>query len=185
MKNNSHSFICQLLIAISLMLVVNSCNDKTNDPAPMETGTMTDVENHVYQTVKIGNQWWMAEDLKVTKYRNGNSILLVTFAERYRREGMSAPEAGIRAVRTRLRPVLMTSIAMIAGMIPLALGAEATAPLGRAVIGGLLFATFSTLLILPPIFGLVQGSANSGSGSLDPDDPASRFADSAPASSTN
>jgi multidrug efflux pump subunit AcrB len=106
-----------------------------------------------------------------------NSILLVTFAERHRREGLAAPEAGIQAARERLRPVLMTSIAMIAGMIPMSLGAEATAPLGRAVIGGLLFATAATLLVLPSVFGMVQGRASASSGSLDPDDPASPYAD--------
>jgi multidrug efflux pump subunit AcrB len=103
-----------------------------------------------------------------------NSILLVTFAEKYRRdEGMDASAAAVRAAQTRLRPVLMTSFAMIAGMIPMALGAEATAPLGRAVIGGLLFATLSTLMILPSVFAMVQGRAAVASGSLDPDDPAS------------
>src|SRR5260370_27727941 len=70
-----------------------------------------------------------------------NSILLVTFAERARREGMSALEAGVDGARTRMRPILMTSLAMIAGMVPMALGlgegGDQTAPLGRAVIGAL------------------------------------------------
>lgn len=109
-----------------------------------------------------------------------NAILLVTFAEEYRRQGMSALEAAREAARTRMRPVLMTSMAMIAGMIPMALalgtGAEATAPLGRAVIGGLLFATMATLLFLPLIFTLVQSRATLGSVSLDPEDPASQYA---------
>lgn len=66
-------------VSITLVLtLVNGCKPDDETPAPIETGTMTDVENHVYQTVKIGNQWWMAEDLKVTKYRNGISILQVT-----------------------------------------------------------------------------------------------------------
>jgi multidrug efflux pump subunit AcrB len=108
-----------------------------------------------------------------------NSILLVTFAEQYRRDGMTAGSAAVRAAQTRLRPVLMTSLAMIAGMIPMALGAEATAPLGRAVIGGVLFATVSTLIILPSVFAMVQGQAGVLSGSLDPDDPASPYAESA------
>lgn len=110
-----------------------------------------------------------------------NAILLVTFAEEYRRSGMSAADAAARAATTRLRPVLMTSLAMIAGMIPMALaigeGAEATAPLGRAVIGGLLFATISTLTVLPPVFAMVQSRGGVGSGSLDPNDPASVHAD--------
>ena len=84
------------------------------------------------------------------------------------------------SARARIRPVLMTSLAMIAGMIPMALalgsGAEETAPLGRAVIGGLLFATIATLGILPSVFAAVQGGASTASASLDPDDPASRYA---------
>jgi Cu/Ag efflux pump CusA len=74
----------------------------------------------------------------------------------------------------------MTSLAMITGMIPMALaigrGSEETAPLGRAVIGGLLCATAATLLVLPTVFGLVQKSASLASPSLDPDDPKSPFA---------
>jgi multidrug efflux pump subunit AcrB len=74
-----------------------------------------------------------------------------------------------------MRPVLMTSAAMIAGMIPMALaigeGAEATAPLGRSVIGGLAAATMATLIVLPSVYALVQQSASSLSSSLDPDDP--------------
>ena len=110
-----------------------------------------------------------------------NAILLVTFAEHNRRQGISADEAAAVSARARVRPVLMTSMAMIAGMIPMALalgsGAEETAPLGRAVIGGLLFATIATLGILPSVFAAVQGGASTASVSLDPDDPASRFAE--------
>jgi multidrug efflux pump subunit AcrB len=109
-----------------------------------------------------------------------NAILLVTFAEQNRRAGMAAEEAAAESARARLRPVLMTSLAMIAGMIPMALalgsGAEETAPLGRAVIGGLLFATLATLGVLPSVFAMVQGSASTASASLDPDDPHSRYA---------
>ncbi|HZX53818.1 MAG TPA: efflux RND transporter permease subunit, partial [Ilumatobacteraceae bacterium] len=79
-----------------------------------------------------------------------NAILLVTFAEQARRQGGSPLHTAIQAARTRLRPVLMTSAAMIAGMVPMALalgeGAEATAPLGLAVIGGLASATLATLI---------------------------------------
>jgi multidrug efflux pump subunit AcrB len=106
-----------------------------------------------------------------------NAILLVTFAEQYRKEGQTAPEAAIHAAYTRMRPVLMTSAAMTAGMLPMALafgsGAEATAPLGRAVIGGLLAATVATLTILPLVFTILQGNAKTTSLSLDPDDPES------------
>lgn len=94
-----------------------------------------------------------------------NAILLVTFAEQYRREGASSLMAAIQGTRTRMRPILMTSMAMIAGMIPMALalgeGAEATAPLGRAVIGGLLAATVVNLTALPFVFSLVQERSSS------------------------
>jgi multidrug efflux pump subunit AcrB len=106
-----------------------------------------------------------------------NAILLVTFAEQGRVHGTSALQTAIEAARSRMRPVLMTSAAMIAGMVPMALalgeGAEATAPLGRAVIGGLAAATVATLIVLPSVYSLVQQSARLGSPSLDPDDPAS------------
>jgi multidrug efflux pump subunit AcrB len=109
-----------------------------------------------------------------------NSILLVTFAEEHRREGTSATEAAIYGGRTRLRPILMTSLAMIAGMIPMALalgeGAHQTAPLGRAVIGGLAASTFATLLILPAFFALSQQRVSRESASLDPSDPNSPYA---------
>jgi multidrug efflux pump subunit AcrB len=104
-----------------------------------------------------------------------NAILLVTFAEQSRRHGGSPRLTAIEAAQARMRPVLMTSAAMIAGMVPMALafgeGAEATAPLGRAVIGGLGAATIATLLVLPSVYSLVQQSARAASPSLDPDDP--------------
>ena len=108
-----------------------------------------------------------------------NAILLVTFAEQSRRQGESPLQTAIDAARARMRPVLMTSAAMIAGMIPMALalgeGAEATAPLGRAVIGGLAAATLATLIVLPSVYSLLQQSASATSPSLDPDDPESAF----------
>jgi multidrug efflux pump subunit AcrB len=104
-----------------------------------------------------------------------NAILLVTFAEKNRKTGANSKLAARNAAGERLRPVLMTSLAMITGMIPMALaigrGSEETAPLGRAVIGGLIAATAATLLVLPTVFGLVQKRASLASPSLDPDDP--------------
>jgi multidrug efflux pump subunit AcrB len=106
-----------------------------------------------------------------------NAILLVSFAEHHRRAGQPAHEAAISAAGSRLRPILMTSLAMTAGMLPLALAlGEAgpqTAPLGRAVIGGLVAATICTLFILPALFALVQAAAPLRSASLDPSDPES------------
>ncbi len=108
-----------------------------------------------------------------------NAILLVTFAEKNRRAGAESHQAARDAAAERLRPVLMTSLSMIAGMIPMALaigeGAEETAPLGRAVIGGLAAATLATLFLLPTIFGIIQRNASTESGSLDPEDPESRY----------
>ena len=108
-----------------------------------------------------------------------NAILLITFAEQSRRDRTAGLPPAIRAAAARMRPVLMTSAAMIAGMIPMALafgeGAEATAPLGRAVIGGLAAATIATLLVLPSVYSLVQQSASLASASLDPDDPESVY----------
>jgi multidrug efflux pump subunit AcrB len=112
-----------------------------------------------------------------------NAILLVTFAEKSRRELGDAREGAVAGVRTRVRPILMTSGAMLAGMMPMALGfgegGTQTAPLGRAVIGGLMASTLTTLLILPAVFALFMGWASTRAASLDPDDPASRHYDPA------
>jgi CzcA family heavy metal efflux pump len=90
-----------------------------------------------------------------------NSILLVSYARDRMAAGATAMEAALDAGFTRIRPVLMTALAMIIGMIPMALGlgegGEQNAPLGRAVIGGLLFATFATLLFVPAVFATFHG----------------------------
>jgi multidrug efflux pump subunit AcrB len=85
-----------------------------------------------------------------------NSILVISFARERLAEGADAATAAIDAGFTRFRPVLMTALAMIIGMGPLALSAELNAPLGRAVIGGLVFATVATLLFVPAVFRLVH-----------------------------
>ncbi len=89
-----------------------------------------------------------------------NSILMVSFARQQLDAGVSALSAALEAGATRIRPVLMTALAMIIGMVPMAIGfgegAEQNAPLGRAVIGGLLFATMSTLLFVPVVFAAVH-----------------------------
>jgi len=103
-----------------------------------------------------------------------NAILLVTNAEDIRKSGSDSLHAGIQAAGLRLRPILMTSIAMVVGMIPMATGlgesGGQTAPLGQAVIGGLLASTIASLLVLPLIFSSVQGKRSVDSVSLDPDD---------------
>jgi multidrug efflux pump subunit AcrB len=128
------------------------------------TGTTLNVQSYIGAIMAIG-------------VAVANAILLVTFAERGRVGGLSAVDAALDAAHSRLRPILMTSLAMIAGMMPMALGlgesGEQSAPLGRAVIGGLLGATIATLWILPSIFALLRSSASTRSRSLDPHDPQS------------
>jgi len=89
-----------------------------------------------------------------------NSILLVTFANDLRRDGADVLTAAYQAGRTRLRPVVMTAMAMLAGMVPMALGfgegGEQNAPLGRAVIGGLMIATVATLFVVPVVYSLLR-----------------------------
>jgi multidrug efflux pump subunit AcrB len=90
-----------------------------------------------------------------------NSILVVSFAKEQLEEGKDAIEAALRSGFTRFRPVLMTAMAMMIGMVPMALGlgegGEQNAPLGRAVIGGLLLATVSTLFFVPVFFSVLHG----------------------------
>lgn len=99
-----------------------------------------------------------------------NALLLVVFAEGYRWEGMTAQEAAIHAAQSRMRPILMTSIAMVAGMVPMALGSGQSASLGRAVIGGLTMSTISVLTLLPLVFTIIQNNASVRSPSLHPED---------------
>jgi multidrug efflux pump subunit AcrB len=90
-----------------------------------------------------------------------NSILVVSFAKEQMEDGVNATVAALEAGFTRFRPVIMTALAMIIGMVPMALGmgegGEQNAPLGRAVIGGLLFATVATLFFVPTVFSVVHG----------------------------
>ena len=91
-----------------------------------------------------------------------NSILVVSFARERLLDGADPFAAALEAGYTRLRPVLMTALAMIIGMLPMAMGfgegGEQNAPLGRAVIGGLLFATVATLFFVPAVFSLIHGN---------------------------
>ena len=92
-----------------------------------------------------------------------NSVLLINFADDRRRAGHSAVASAIDAGYARLRPVCMTAMAMVIGMLPMALGlgegGEQNAPLGRAVIGGLVLATFFTLIIVPLIYGILRAGS--------------------------
>lgn len=108
-----------------------------------------------------------------------NAVLLITNAEQIRKKTGNAVDAAREAVTLRLRPIVMTSIAMIAGMLPMAIGhgegGGQVSPLGRAVIGGLLFSTVAVLTMLPLIFSWVQGKQDTASVSLDPTDTESKF----------
>ena len=108
-----------------------------------------------------------------------NSILMVTFAAEKRAEGKNSIEAALDAGYTRLRPVIMTAAAMIIGMLPMALGfgegGEQNAPLGRAVIGGLLVGTLSTLLFVPVVYSLLhRNRAAVPTATIDSDDGLNR-----------
>ena len=103
-----------------------------------------------------------------------NSVMLVTFMDEHWKGGSSSAEAAITGAGDRLRPILMTACAMTVGMVPMALalerGSQMQAPLGRAVIGGLVMSTFATLLVVPSIFALVIGRKEFRSPSIYPDD---------------
>jgi len=103
-----------------------------------------------------------------------NAVLLITNAEQIRLKTGDAVGAAREAVSLRLRPIIMTTIAMIAGMLPMAIGhgegGGQVSPLGRAVIGGLLFSTVAVLTMLPLIFSWIQGKTSITSVSLDPTD---------------
>ncbi|MBL9143988.1 MAG: efflux RND transporter permease subunit [Verrucomicrobiaceae bacterium] len=98
-----------------------------------------------------------------------NAILLVTFAHRAQLGGMAKRDAALESATTRLRPILMTSLAMIAGMIPMALAKSQTSPLAIATIGGLALATVATLLVLPAVYALLA-SKHAKNASLEPDE---------------
>ena len=108
-----------------------------------------------------------------------NAILFVTFSEFSRKGGAEGPDAALEGGKSRIRAILMTAAAMIFGMLPMALGlsesGRQTAPLGRAVIGGLAAATISTLFILPSIYAIFQRRAHAESPSLNPYDPESKY----------
>jgi multidrug efflux pump subunit AcrB len=110
-----------------------------------------------------------------------NSVLLVTFMGDHWRKGATSTDAAIVGAGERLRPILMTACAMTVGMVPMALalerGSQMQAPLGLAVIGGLVMSTFATLLVLPSVFAIVIGQSVARSPSIYPDDPESIYYD--------
>lgn len=107
-----------------------------------------------------------------------NAVLLITNAEHLRKHNGDALASAREAAALRIRPIIMTSVAMIAGMLPMAIGhgegGDQVSPLGRAVIGGLIASTFAVLVILPLVFAWVQGKVSTTSISLDPEDQESK-----------
>jgi multidrug efflux pump subunit AcrB len=130
------------------------------------TGTTLNIQSFIGSIMAIG-------------VAMANAILLVTFAEQRRSSAVHAQEAAVEGAGSRLRAILMTSFAMIAGMVPMALAlgeaGQQNAPLGRAVIGGLVAATMATLFVLPSMFVLTQSRAKTKSASMDPTDPESQY----------
>jgi multidrug efflux pump subunit AcrB len=114
------------------------------------TGTTLNVESLMGTVMAVG-----------VGVANGN--LVVIFANELREQGYTPAAGAIEAARTRLRPVLMTALAMVLGMLPMALalgeGGEQNAPLGRAVIGGLIVATFMTLFVVPAVYSIFGSNA--------------------------
>jgi multidrug efflux pump subunit AcrB len=110
-----------------------------------------------------------------------NSVMMVTFMNDHWRKGVPSAQAALLGAGERLRPILMTACAMSIGMLPMALalerGSAMEAPLGRAVVGGLVTSTFATLLVLPSIFAVVMGRSVPRSPSLYPDNPESAYYD--------
>ncbi len=110
-----------------------------------------------------------------------NSVMLVTFIDEHWKRGATSIQAAILGASERLRPILMTACAMTVGMVPMALalekGSQMQAPLGLAVIGGLVMSTFATLLVVPSIFAVIVGSKVAHSPSIYPDNPESRLYD--------
>jgi multidrug efflux pump subunit AcrB len=108
-----------------------------------------------------------------------NSVMLVTFIDEHWKAGKLSREAAVIGASERLRPILMTACAMSVGMVPMALalerGSQMQAPLGRAVIGGLVMSTFATLLFVPSIFAVVIGNREARSPSIHPADPESPY----------
>ena len=110
-----------------------------------------------------------------------NSVMLVTFIDEHWKAGKPSAEAAVIGASERMRPILMTACAMTIGMVPMALalerGSQMQAPLGRAVIGGLVMSTVATLLVVPSIFAIVIGKKKAMSPSIHPDDPDSAYYD--------
>ncbi len=170
-----------LLVAVGVILLILLANFQSLRLALVTLCTVPAVLAGVVLALKFTNttlnlQSFMGAIMAVG-ISVANAILLVTFAERDRILSGDASSAALSGAWGRLRPILMTSLAMLAGMTPLALGlgesGPQTAPLGRAVMGGLAASTIATLFLLPAVFAMVMQRAKTHSASLDPEDPSS------------
>jgi multidrug efflux pump subunit AcrB len=186
MRETLGSIAVGLLVAVAVVFLLLSANFQSIRLAVVVLSTVPAVLSGVVLLLRATGTTLNVQSLlgaiMAVGVATANAILLVTFAEAARRRNGDPVAAAIEAAQARMRPVLMTSVAMVAGMLPMALGlgegAGAAAPLGRAVIGGLAAATLATLVVLPSVFCLVQQSATVASASLDPDDPDSAYGDS-------
>jgi multidrug efflux pump subunit AcrB len=168
-----------LLLAIVVILLLLAANFQSIRAALVVTSTIPAVLVGVllalFATGTSLNVQSMMGAIMSIGVAVANAVLLMTFARERRRAGDDPPSAIVTAARGRLRPILMTAAAMIAGMTPMALGlgegGAQSAPLGRAVIGGLIASTIATLVVLPSMFVVGERKGTWRSASLDPDDP--------------
>lgn len=159
--------ICGALILVYLLLVINF--QSWIDPLIVVSGApgvFSGILWMLFATRTTFNVPSLTGTIMTIGVSAANSVLVVAFANQLRQEGRTALDAALIAGHTRLRPVLMTALAMIIGMLPMALGlgegGEQNAPLGRAVIGGLLTGTISTLFIVPIAYSVMRRGAHRG-----------------------
>lgn len=179
------SLTAGLIIAVFVILILLTAYFQSMKTALISIGAVPGVLAGIATALYITNTSLNIESFMGSIMCLGvsvsNSVMLVTFMNDYWKGGSLSVDAAIKGASDRLRPILMTACAMSVGMLPMALalerGSQMQAPLGRAVIGGLLMSTFATLLILPSIFAIVIGRRVSASPSIYPDDPDSKHYD--------
>lgn len=181
MNEMFHSLAVGLAVAVAVILVLLTAYFESPRLALTALGAVPGVLSGVvlmlYLTGTTLNIESFMGSIMCVGVSVSNSVMLVTFMAARWQEGAPTAEAAVGGAASRLRAILMTAGAMTIGMLPMALALEAgtqmLAPLGRAVIGGLVFSTFTTLLVLPALFTALMGRRAARSTSLHPDDPAS------------
>ncbi|MHB8419137.1 MAG: efflux RND transporter permease subunit [Myxococcales bacterium] len=180
MKRTLSSLRSGLLLAILIVLLLLALNFQSFRTALVVVSSVPAVIAGVFFALVLTGTTLNVESMMGAIMAIGiavaNAVLLVTFANVERRKGSSGHDSALEGATARLRPILMTSLAMIAGMVPMSLGlsegGKLTAPLGRAVIGGLTASVFATLLVLPAVYALAMRKATGIPASLHPDDEA-------------